>query len=1575
MIAFSYNQSCQDSFKSLMNCRWPLAALLGAAALSAFALGAGAVGLDLSHGGISAVWEARYGLTAYDPEADPDGDGVPNRMEAIAGSDPLDPASAPRIGQIAVTSRGVQAVSAGALGKFYQLQASEVLGGQVSTNWVAVASLVARTNPVVTLEAPADFSSRFFRLVIADVDTDGDGLTDWEEYQLGLDPFSAYSNGQRDKNGQPLTDWQYVTGRLASQSLASLLVIPPKSMPQKAAGVSNVAVKSGVVVYPAATAEGSGLTAQYYTNSSPVYTNAANFNPNNLVLTTNDSVIDFRWGPATTPNLSNGLWSVRWTGQVQPQYSETYVFETRTDDGVKLWVNDQLLIDKWQYQGTTSWTNAILLQAGVRYNLRMEYFNGGYSARAQLYWYSPSQPRQIIPAAQLYPASGGLTPGGITSPLTALAFLGQPFAYTVTAANSPLRFDATNLPPGLALNSTNGVISGVPGLAGGFDIGLAVSNVVGTATAVLHLDVLDTGSAVTREVWRGVPGSSVTNIPLTRPATLTNTLGNLEGITNFGDNYGERIRGFLTAPVTGNYYFWIAANSSAELWISNDAEPVNKVKRAAVTRATGPRQWNLWPTQRSGWLSLVAGQRYYVEILHKAGIGAGDHWSVGWLLDPVGTNTVPAGVVPGYVLSRYDPPALSEIPGTLYAANLLALPGVTSTAQGSATLRVSADASMVSLNFQLNDLSSAVSSEHIDGDPYLNHPGQLVFDISDTAPQADGSYLFNVLPVGTLSAADVAEIIREGKASITIHTVNFPAGELGGHFTLANGARAFTPPPAPPVWKDDHLNTNAASRFLLQATFGPRWADIQSVRTLGYSGWIDSQFARPVFRHLTNVYALAASSGQLSSYHTFNTWWQQSVTAPDQLRQRVAFALSEILVVSETGPLGGNPIALSAYYDLLLQRAFGNFRDLLKGVTLSPAMGLYLDMRGNDKGNLSTGTHPNENYAREIMQLFSIGLNRMWPDGTLVLNSNGELVPTYDQDTIIGYARVFTGWNYYQTNQANKRLPTYWYPSANYTNPMVLVPTHHELGTKRMLDNVILPAAQGSQADSTSTNFDAYCSQDLERAIDAIFQNQNVGPFICRQLIQRLVTSHPSRDYLYRVVQKFNDNGLGVRGDMKAVIKAILLDYEARSGSALGVPSYGKQREPLLRATAVARALAGPVSLAATYRQNGSQLITVTTASPHRLSSSDSVYLKFTSTSGKAAPQSQLYSRVGVSNANTFVVTAPGLAIGSYRQTGSVISVTNSGHGLSVGQQIYLLVTGGGAAGGVYTVAGIASSSVFTLAAADSVSRTGTCVFPKWTGGSFVQSSNTITFTTSGPHGLVAGNPIYVDFPVGTPSPDGVYHVLKAADPYHFSVTSSISTNRYDNYVAVLPLVGPPVTRTGSVTLRYNNWGMNYTDAGYNAALYQTPLNSPTVFNFYFPDYKFPGVLASAGLTTPEFQLTSDTSAVLQMNFLSGGIFSSSANTNGLSSFIGGSGAITLDLKPYMLAKYTTDTGIPSLVDAFNTLLCAGQLSASAKNIIVGYVANASRFPYTKPTAAEMRDRVRAVAHLVVTSPEFTIQR
>jgi uncharacterized protein (DUF1800 family) len=1135
----------------------------------------------------------------------------------------------------------------------------------------------------------------------------------------------------------------------------------------------------------------------------------------------------------------------------------------------------------------------------------------------------------------------------------------------------------TNVPPGLEFNPTNHVLSGIPTLAGSFEVSVTVSNAVGSAESLLHLDVIDTGSAVSREIWTNAPGLGVTNIPVQLAASLTNTLRTLEGITNYGDNYGERIRGYITAPVTGNYYFWIAANNAAELWISNDEEPANKVRRAYIVNppVTSPRQWTLRPSQRSGWLALEAGKRYYVEILHKAGAGYNDHWSVAWRRDPTGTNTVPDTVVPGYVLSPFVPTPPNEVPGTLYSANMVAQAGALSSGVGTATLRLSADATRAVLRFSYSGLSTPVTAKHIHADTYLgkNPQGQIIFDIDTATQETDGSYVWNIEPSGPLSAADIVEIIKQGKSYINVHTADYPAGEINGHFSLADGSPTFTPPPPPPVWVKDHSNSNAAARFLLQASFGPSPAEITLVKSLGFEGWINRQFALAANKHLPNVYATAGIP-PVSDYPaslTFNTWWQRSVTAPDQLRQRVAFALSEIFVVSEEGVLSGNARALSSYYDTLLTNSFGNFRALLRAVTLHPAMGIYLDMRRNEKGDPILGTHPNENYAREILQLFSIGLNRMWPDGTLVLNSQGDLVPTYDQDVIIGFSRVFTGWNYWQTNQANRRLPINWNPAANYTNEMVLVPTRHELGTKRLLDNVMLPAAQGDQANANTNAFDLYCARDLELALDSIFYNENVGPFICRQLIQRLVTSHPSRDYVYRVVQKFNNNGLGVRGDMKAVIKAILLDHEARSPAMLASPTFGKQREPLLRATAIARAFPSPANVSGSFLQNGSQTITVTTTRPHRLSSSDDVHLTFT---GSPAPNSQIYNNVTVISPYKFTINSQGMAFGTYGQSGHIITVTNSGHGLTAGNRIYLSFLTGGATRGIYTVASAPSTSIFTVTNVSSLTRTGNCVFPKWSS-SFVQSGTNITFTTGAPHGLPVGYTVFVVFPTGTPATNGVYRILKVPSVNRFTVGSSVSVNDNDTAL-VLPLYPAPAIRSGGVTLRYSTWSMNYTDSGSTSSLLQTPLNSPTVFNYFFPDYKFPGLLASAGLTTPEFQLTSDTSAVLQMNFLSSSIFNNGSNTNGLSSFTGGNGAIALDLGSWMTPALTSDAGIPTLVDALNTLLCAGQLSPAAKTVIVNYVASPS-FAYTSPTPtyAQMRDRVRAVAHLIATSPDFTIQR
>jgi uncharacterized protein (DUF1800 family) len=1627
--------------------------------------------VDLNNDGMSDIWQWTYNAIGVNPNADPDGDGFSNQQESIAGTNPFNSNSYPYIASMSYSATNFSATAPCAPGKQYQLKSIDTLG---DTNWFVEANLVARSGTNVTLTAPVTSTAKFYRVSISDVDTDGDGVNDWEEYQLGLDPLNPFSNGQQDANGNAIGDYAYVTNMLASQNvitIAATMLTATQPGPGEDAtspgqftvtrggfpldsitvnlalggaglgfgtpgtdyvalpdsvtlgvGVSSQTVtltplantnlpspvlaqlqllpganytlgapsNASVVIYPSTTANGNGLLGQYYTNSSTTYTNSKNFNPTNLFLTRIDPAIDFTWSNGMSPNLSNGYYTVRWTGQVQPQFSETYFFDVRSDDGCRLWVNDQLLISKWQAQGATDWTNAIALQAGVRYDLRLDYLQDGGSAQAHLSWYSASQPEEIIPNDCLYSSNGvaggtSNAPSVVTSALNAVAFLGQPFSFTVTGANTPLGFTATGLPPGLAFNNTNGVLAGVPSLAGNFQVMLTASNEAGMGASVLNISVLNTGSSVVQEIWSNVPGINVADIPTGGPANLTNVLGTLEGTVNYGSNYGERIQGYFTAPVTGNYYFWIAGSDSAQLWISDDNQQVNSVLRAWVTPTNNPtapgqngtssRQWNLQASQQSPWLALAAGQQYYIQILHKAGAGAGANWSVGWLQDPTGTNVTPASVAPGYLLSRYYPPLPSSTPGTLYSANMLALPGVVSQGVGSATLRVNSAGTQATLNFTVNNLAGLPTGQSINSDPYLNDPGELIFDISAAKPQANGSYVWNIKGTGPLGASDILEIISEGKAAIVIESTAFANGEIGGHFTLANGSQTFTPPPAPPTWADDSADANSAARFLTQATFGAASNDMAAVQSLGYSGWLANQFSLPATHALTNVLANPSSdpTDLYQSPDWFNTWWRQSITAPDQLRQRVAFALSEILVVSENGTLENHADALSSYYDTLLDNAFGNYRTLLEAVTLHPAMGLYLGMQGNNAGSIITGLHADENYAREVQQLFSIGLNRQWPDGTLILNALDNLVPTYNQNVVMGFASVFTGWNYYQASQANGRLPSNWYPPANYTNPMVLVPAHHELGTKLLLDNVMLPQAWGNQAVPSLTN-DAYCSRDLELAMNSIFNNQNVAPFICRQLIQRLVTSNPSRDYVYRVAQAFNNDGTGVRGNMQAVIQAILLDYEARSTNMISQPAYGKQREPLLCVTAIARAFPAPPPVSGAYSQTFNQLITVTTPGPHLLDNGDTVWLNFTDTSGEAAPTSQGYG-VTVTSPTTFTINAPQVLAGTYGQTNGVITANISGNGLSVGNSLYLSFISGGAESGPFEVATVIDASHFTVTNADLLEHYGNCLMPKLSAGGYTQTGTSITVSASGPHGLNPGNDVFIRFTSGSAA-SGIYPVVTVPDPKHFTIMAAASANQNENSLAVYPLVPPPMPRSGNVIVQQDTWNMGYTDTGASSSLSQSPLRSPTVFNFFYPGYEFPGALASAGLTTPEFQLTSDTGVALELNFLEGGILNNTGNTNGLSSFTGGNGSIVLDIRPWMTTNYTANSGIPLLVNELNTALLAGQLSPAAQTAIVDYAANVTNFPYSSPpTQTQMRDRVRAVIHLITSSPDFIIQK
>lgn len=508
-----------------------------------------------------------------------------------------------------------------------------------------------------------------------------------------------------------------------------------------------------------------------------------------------------------------------------------------------------------------------------------------------------------------------------------------------------------------------------------------------------------------------------------------------------------------------------------------------------------------------------------------------------------------------------------ETAETIYLATLRPEGSASSPGAGQAVLRLSADQKTAIVSFNYANLTTAVTSAHIHGPADPGQSGQILFDL-DTAPrERDGSLRWAISAIGATTAGEILTALRNGRLYLNVHSARYPAGEIRGHFGRVTGSTIFIPPPGPPAtWSlpGGPATAREAARLLTQATFGPRMAEITTAQRRGLAGWVDDQLAMAITTpgHLAYLDATTAGKTDIYQQEMMESFWKQAVTAPDQLRQRVVFALSQILVVSFRSNLEGEPFAIAGYLDLLNRNAFGNFRQLLEEITLSPAMGRYLDHLQNDREDPETGRNPNENFAREILQLFSIGLYRLHPDGSLLLDQAGLPIPTYDQETVGGFARVFTGWSYgwFPRTEQNWYWPNTWRNgTAFWRVPMQNWPNHHSQLEKKLLDGAVIPAGQTAE-------------KDLKQALDNIFNHPNVGPFIARQLIQRLVTSHPSPGYVHRVAQRFADNGQGVRGDMKAVLRAILLDYEARSTDLLANQGYGKMREPVVRFAHLLRA-------------------------------------------------------------------------------------------------------------------------------------------------------------------------------------------------------------------------------------------------------------------------------------------------------------------------------------------------------------------------------------------------------------------
>ena len=416
-------------------------------------------------------------------------------------------------------------------------------------------------------------------------------------------------------------------------------------------------------------------------------------------------------------------------------------------------------------------------------------------------------------------------------------------------------------------------------------------------------------------------------------------------------------------------------------------------------------------------------------------------------------------------------------------------------------------------------------------------------ELKATASDADGS-IASVIWQQTSGPTVLSEPVNASSVSVKLaDALTYTPSEYAFNVTATDNEGATTVKTIN-FFARNSMDAFSAARLLHQGSMGPTLVEIQNAQGQSELQWLDAQLALPINYH--RDYMVFTNDDEDFRYISrIDAWWKAVMQSDDQLRQRVAFALSEILVVSDlNNDLRSQPEGMVTYYDLLLTHAFGNFRDLLEAVTLSPIMGTYLSHLGNEKADDALNIRPDENYAREVMQLFTIGLDELNQDGTAKLDANGNTIATYGQAEIEGFARVFTGWTFAGSETFKRK-------SRDYVAPMQAFEEYHSQKQKTLLNGDVIPQGYSAQ-------------ESLQLALDNLFNHQNVAPFISKQLIQRLITSNPTPQYVERIASVFNDNGEGVRGDLAAVVKAIYLDDEARHyGSVL---SYqGKIKEPLLK--------------------------------------------------------------------------------------------------------------------------------------------------------------------------------------------------------------------------------------------------------------------------------------------------------------------------------------------------------------------------------------------------------------------------
>jgi len=509
--------------------------------------------------------------------------------------------------------------------------------------------------------------------------------------------------------------------------------------------------------------------------------------------------------------------------------------------------------------------------------------------------------------------------------------------------------------------------------------------------------------------------------------------------------------------------------------------------------------------------------------------------TAGWTVAlPAGATGSPGTISAG---GRYTPPAAIPSTGTVIV-----------TVSPTAAPTVSATATVTLLNPYPTVASTS---------PASIPAGAFTLTVNGSGFVPGAQVVFGGVPLVTtyvsatrLTAIGTATGVAAGNQyPVTVTVTNPDPGS-------ATSAGVVTVLVGPPV-SGHRVALNVAARFLDQAAFGPDAASIAKVQAVGLQTYLNEQLTAPISPY-PDPSTTGFGLGQVQARFFVN-----AVHGQDQLRQRVAFVLSQIFVASAVEE--NSPTQLVPYLQILKNDAFVNFRQLMEDVTLSPTMGEYLDMRNNDKANPATDTRANENYARELMQLFTIGLSQLNQDGSLQLDASGNPIPTYDQTTIQNFAKIYTGWTYPTKPGATLKE----HNPAYFVGPMVPFESNHDTTSKTLLNGLVVPA--GGTAES-----------DLKAALDNIFNHPNVGPFISKQLIQHLVSSNPSPAYVSRISAVFNDDGAGVRGNMWAVVKAILLDPEARAGDdgpALTPPdTSGHLREPVFAVASILRGLGAMVN-------------------------------------------------------------------------------------------------------------------------------------------------------------------------------------------------------------------------------------------------------------------------------------------------------------------------------------------------------------------------------------------------------------